>query len=146
MLCIKINYTLIYWFVYFWHGVLQLLKLLIQGLRWFYNKYIFFDLIKTKALLMASTNRVVLNIDGLIIHSTLNIHVQQFLFNLPNLSTNSLYKFTCQYKQLQLVVIDEISFVGARMLNVINIKLRSIKHIQNKFFSGVDVFMKIDFY
>jgi hypothetical protein len=114
MLCIKINYTLIYWFFNFWHGVLQLVNFLIQGLWWFYTKYIFFDLIKTKALLMASTNKVVLNIDGLIIHSTLNIDVQQFLFSLPNLSINSLNRFTCEYEQLQLVVIDEISFVGAR--------------------------------
>jgi hypothetical protein len=43
-------------------------------------------------------------------------------------------------------VIDEISFVGGRTLNVINNRLRSIKHIQNKFFGGVDVFMTGDFY
>jgi hypothetical protein len=30
---------------------------------------------------MASRSKVALNIDGLIIHSILNIHVQQFLFN-----------------------------------------------------------------
>jgi hypothetical protein len=43
-------------------------------------------------------------------------------------------------------MIDEISFVGVRMLNVIDNKLRSIKHIRNKFFGGVDVFMTSDFY
>jgi hypothetical protein len=43
-------------------------------------------------------------------------------------------------------VIDEISLVGARMFNVINNRLRSIKHIQNKFFGGVDVIMIGDFY
>jgi hypothetical protein len=89
---------------------------------------------------MASTSRVSLNIDGLIICSTLNIHVQQFLFSQTNLSTNSLNRFIGQYEQLQLVVINEISFVGAKMLNVINNKLRSIKHIKIKFFGGVDVF------
>jgi len=55
---------------------------------------------------MASISKVALNIDGLIIHSTSNIHVQQSLSNLPNLSTNSLNRFTCQYEQLQLVVMD----------------------------------------
>jgi len=35
-------------------------------------------------------------------------------------------------------MIFEISLVGARMLNVIDNRLRSIKHIQNKFFCGVD--------
>jgi hypothetical protein len=32
------------------------------------------------------------------------------------------------------------------MLNVIDNKLRSKKHIQNKFFGGVDVIMTSDFY
>jgi hypothetical protein len=43
-------------------------------------------------------------------------------------------------------VIDEISLVGSRMFNIINNKLRSIKHIQNKKFGGVDVIMTGDFY
>jgi hypothetical protein len=41
-------------------------------------------------------------------------------------------------------VIDEISLVGARIFNVIDNKLRSIKHIQNNFFAGVDVLMTSD--
>jgi hypothetical protein len=88
-----------------------------------------FNLTKTKALLMASIGKVVFNIDSLTIHSTLNILVQQSLSSLPNLSWNSLNRFTCRYEQLQLVVINEISFVGARMFNVIDNRLRSIKHI-----------------
>ncbi len=43
-------------------------------------------------------------------------------------------------------MINEISFVGTRMLNVIDNRLRSIKHIQNRFFGGVDVIMTYDFY
>jgi len=43
-------------------------------------------------------------------------------------------------------VIDEITLVGAQMFNVINNRLRSIKHIQNNFFGGVDVIMTCDFY
>jgi hypothetical protein len=79
---------------------------------------------------MASTNKVAFNIDGLTIHSTLNTVVQQSLSSLPNLSSYSLNRFTCQYEQLQLVVIDEILFVGAKMFNVIDNRLRSIKYIQ----------------
>jgi hypothetical protein len=41
-------------------------------------------------------------------------------------------------------VIDEISFVGAKIFNVIDNKLRSIKHIQNNFFGGVDNLMTSD--
>ncbi len=95
---------------------------------------------------MASTCKVAFNIDGLTIHSTLNILVQQSLSSLPNLSTYSLYRLTCRYEQLQLIMIDEISFFGAKMLNVKDNRLRFMKHIQNKFFGGVDVVMTCDFY
>jgi hypothetical protein len=122
------------------------LKLIIQGLLQLYNRDIYFDLTKTKALLMASTGKVAFNIDGLTIHSTLNIPIQQSLFNLPNLSSNSLNRLTCRYEQLQLVMIDEISFVGVRMFNVIDNRLRSIKYIQIIFFGGIDVIMTCDFY
>jgi ATP-dependent DNA helicase PIF1 len=122
------------------------LKLVIQGLLRLYNRNIFSNLTKTKVLFLASTSKVAFNIDGLTIHSTLNIHVQQSLFSLPNLSSNSLNRLTCSYEQLQIVVIDEISLVGATIFNIINNRLRSIKHIQNKIFGGVDIIMIGDFY
>jgi hypothetical protein len=94
---------------------------------------------------MALISKVVFIIDGLIIHSTLNIPIQQFLFSLPNLSIDSLNKFTCKYEQLQLII-DEISLDGARMLNVIDNRLKSIKHIQIFFLDGVNVIITSDFY
>ncbi len=42
-------------------------------------------------------------------------------------------------------MIDEISLVNGRMFNVIN-RLRSIKHIQNKFFGCAIVIITCDFY
>jgi len=74
------------------------LKLIIQGLLRLYNKNIYFDLTKTKALLMASIGKIVFNIDGLIIHLALNILVQQSSSSLPNLSLDSLNRLTCQYE------------------------------------------------
>jgi hypothetical protein len=122
-----------------------ILKLIIQKLLWLYNRDIYFNLTKNKASLMESTNKITFNIDGLKIHSTLNIHVQQSLSSLPSLSSNSLNRFTCQYEWLQLVK-DEISLVGAKIFNVIDNRLKFIKHIQNKFFGGVDVILIGDFY
>ncbi len=43
-------------------------------------------------------------------------------------------------------MIDEISLVGAKIFNVIDNTLKFIKHIQNKFFDGVDVILTGDFY
>ncbi len=68
------------------------LKLIIQGLLWLYNRDMSFDLTKTKALLMASISKIAFNIDGLTIHSTLNILVQS---SLPNLSSDSSNRLTC---------------------------------------------------
>jgi len=76
----------------------------------------------------------------------LNILVQQSLSSLSNLSSNSINRLTHRYEQLQLVVINEITFVVARMFNVIDNILRSIKHIENKFFGGVDVILIGDFF
>jgi len=52
------------------------LKYVIQKLLQLYNKNMSFDLTKTKDLFMASIGKTTFNIDGLTIHSTLNIHVQ----------------------------------------------------------------------
>ncbi len=71
------------------------LKFIIQGSLQLYNKNMYFDLTKTKALLMASIGKIAFNIDGLTIHLTLNIPIQQSLFNVPNLSLNSLNRLTC---------------------------------------------------
>jgi hypothetical protein len=109
------------------------LKLIIQGLLRLYNRDIHFNLTTTKALFMASTCKITFNINDLRIHSALNIPIQQTLFSLVNLSSDSLNKFTCQYEQLQLVVINEISFVGAKMFNIIDNKLRSITHSKQFF-------------
>jgi len=62
------------------------------------------------------------------------------------LTSNSLNTPACQYEQLQLVVIDKISHVGAKMFSVIDNRLRSIKHIHKKFFDGLDIIMTCDFY
>jgi hypothetical protein len=74
------------------------------------NGDIFSNLIKIEVLLIASIGKIAFNIKGLTIHQTLNIHVQQSLYSLPNLSLGSLNRFTCQDEQL-LVMIDEISIL-----------------------------------
>ena len=95
---------------------------------------------------MAFTRKTTFNIGGTTIHSTLHIAVNQSLFNLNKLSTETLNKLIEQYEQLQFIVVDEISLVGARMLNAIDQRLRSIKYVQNNFFGGLYVIVTGDFY
>jgi hypothetical protein len=70
---------------------------------------------------MASKIKVTFNIDVVTIYSLLNILVQQLL---SNLSLNSLKRLLCRYESLQLIMINKISFVGVKMFNVINNKLK----------------------
>jgi hypothetical protein len=87
------------------------------------------DPLKTKALLMAFIRKVAFNIGGTTIHSALHIPINQSLSNLGKLSTETLSKLTDQYEKLQFIVLDEVSLVGARMLNAIDQRLHSIKHV-----------------
>ncbi len=43
-------------------------------------------------------------------------------------------------------MIDEISLIDVRMINVIDNRLRFIKHIQNKICDGLELIMINDFY
>lgn len=56
-----------------------ILKLIIQGFLWLYNKNLSSNLIKTKTLFMTSTNKITLSVDSQTKHSTSNIIVQQTL-------------------------------------------------------------------
>jgi len=78
-LCIKNNNYNSLNFLFFIGGVgtckTFTLKFIIQGLLQSYNKNVSSNLTKTKALFMAFISKVAFNIDGLTIHSTLNIPI-----------------------------------------------------------------------
>jgi len=50
------------------------------------------------------------------------------------------------YDQLWLLMINEISLKGTRMLTFIDCRLRAIKQVHNQFMGGLDVIMTGDFY
>jgi hypothetical protein len=81
---------------------------------------------------MAFIGKAAFNIGGTTIHSTLYICVNQSLSNPGNCQPK--HFVADQYEKLQFIVLDEVSLIGARMFNVVDRRLRSIKHVQNKFF------------
>ncbi len=50
------------------------------------------------------------------------------------------------YDQLWILMINEISLKGNRMLTFIDCRLFVIKQVHNQFMSGLDVIMACDFY
>ena len=81
---------------------------------------------------MTFIHKITFNVDGTTGHSALNIPIYQSLTNLSNLASDTLNILTNKYEQLQVVVIDEISLVRARMFNIVDQRLWSIKNIQHK--------------
>ena len=96
------------------------LQLIVQGLLRFYHSDLQSNPLKPKVLLMAFTCKTTFNIDACTIHSALHIPINQSLLNMGKLSSELLNKLTDDYEQIKLRVIDEISLVGARMLDAID--------------------------
>ncbi len=88
------------------------LMLLIQGVLHFYNKHSQYNSSKIKTLFMAYTRKTTFNIDGTTIHSSLSIHFNYKKF--PSLSSKHLDNLINKYDQLWLMVLDQISFVGKK--------------------------------
>jgi hypothetical protein len=78
------------------------------------------------------------------IHSSLSIPFN--CKDLPSLSLEQLDNLVKKYDQLQLIILDEISLMGKRILKFIDLQLRSIKPIHTKFFKNLDVIIIGDFY
>jgi hypothetical protein len=96
-----------------------ILKLIIQKKR-IHNTKLSSNLKKIKELLMVFIGKAKFNIDGQTIHSTFSANINKFI----KLSFDSLNRFTCQYEQLQVVIIDEISLITIKMFNVIHHQLK----------------------
>ena len=94
-------------------GNFFLLLLIIQGLLRYYNHKQNENTKNTKVLLMAYTRKAAFNIGGTTIHSTL--HLPLITNNQTSLSQEKLDELSLLYKDVQLIVIDEISLVGSNI-------------------------------
>jgi hypothetical protein len=120
------------------------LMILIQILICFYNTHLHLDHLKKKFLFMAYIGKTTFNIDGTTIHSSLFIPLNcKDLLSLNSERFDNLIK---KYDELQLIVLDEISLIGKKILKFIDFLLRSIKCIHTKVFGNLDVIIIGDFY
>jgi len=92
---------------------------------------------------MAYIGKTTFNIDVTTIHSSLSIPLDWK--ELPSLDSKWLDNLIKRYEQLQLIILDEISLIGKRILKFIDLWLRSIERVCTKFFGNLDVIIIRDF-
>jgi exonuclease III len=118
-------------------GKSVLLKALYQALLKYYSRKPGENPDECKILVCAPTGKAAYNVGGLTIHSAFNIPADQG-FKFKPLDMQQLCTFQTKYKSLKIVFIDEISMVGKRMFNFINLRLQEIMGCTRPF-GGVSV-------
>ena len=125
-------------------GKSVLLKCLYQALTKFYTSEAGENPENVKVLICAPTGKAAYNVGGVTIHSAFNIPAEQG-FNFKPLDMQQLASFQTKYKYLKVVFIDEISMVGQKMFNFINLRLQEIMGT-TKPFGGISVIAFGDLY
>ena len=118
-------------------GKSVLLRSLYQALLKFYNSRVGENPDNIKVLLCAPTGKAAHNIGGNTIHSAFGIPVGRG-FTFKPLDMHQLDTMRCKYFHLRVVFIDEISMVGNKMFNFINLRLQELKCVC-KPFGGVSI-------
>lgn len=101
-------------------------------------------------LLLAPTGTAAFNINGQTVHSAFRLPIKQHSSSqdyLP-LSQEKLQNLRRKLKNLTLVIIDEVSMIGAQQLYTIHRRLMEIKGVTSSstYFGGVSIFAVGDLY
>ncbi len=81
------------------------------------------DPLRPKVMKLAYRKKYIFNINGMTIHSTFAIPLNKNFNELKTLSDEKCDSLIRNYDQLHLLVIDEISLVGNRMLSFVDPRL-----------------------
>jgi len=93
---------------------------------------------------MAYIGKTTFNINGIIIHSRLNLPLH--CKHLQSLSIERFDSLSKTYDELQLLLLYEVFLIGSRIISFIDLRLRSIKHTHNHFFGNMNVIITSDLY
>ncbi|XP_060571280.1 uncharacterized protein LOC132729522 [Ruditapes philippinarum] len=125
-------------------GKSVVVRALNQALLKYFNHLRHEDPNTQKLLLCAPTGKAAHNIGGSTIHSSFCIPANQS-FQFKPLDMQQLNTMRALYRDLKVIIIDEISMVGRGMLNYINLRLQEIKGC-TKTFGNVSVLAVGDLY
>ena len=125
-------------------GKSHLITAIYQACLKYYNSRSGEQFDENNIILLAPTGKAAYNIKGNTIHSAMKIPASQSLAYKP-LTTDKLNTFRLQFGHLNLVIIDEVSMVGACMLNFIHKRLQELMG-NSQHFGGVNIICVGDLY
>ena len=102
-----------------------------------YNRFTDNDGYCNSYIACASTGKAAVAIDGTTVHTALKISLSRLL----PLSTEVAHQYRALFKYVKMIIIDEISMIGAELLTQIDSRLKQITGNFNTNFGGVDVIM-----
>ena len=97
-----------------------------------------------RILLCAPTGKAAYNINGVILHNAVQIQPSRNKLN-QTLSCDIRNTLQMKYRNLSIVMIDEISMVGNKMMSLLNSRLQTIKG-NHQLFGGISIIAIGDFY
>jgi len=125
-------------------GKSTLIKAVYQSILRFYNSLPGSNPESIRAAICAPTGKAAALIDGMTLHSFLSLPVNPYKHKLVKLDSDISNRIGVKLKDLQLLIIDEISMVGFTMFQQVDARLQQIMR-SKKPFGGVSVIVLGDF-
>ena len=126
-------------------GKSLLVRVLYEGLVRYLNSKVAVNPDSVKVLLTAPTGKAAFNIRGMTLHSAFALPVTEFGGDMANLSSDVCNTLRTNLTDLKLIIIDEISMVGSRILSRVNNRLKQIFDTSNDF-GGISIICVGDFH
>ena len=126
-------------------GKSTVIRALYEGLVRYFNSLPSTNPDAIKVLLAAPTGKAAHNIHGMTLHSAFALPVMEFGGEIPNLSSDMLNTLRSKLLCLKLIIIDEISMVGSKILSQVNSRLKAILDTSLDF-GGVSIICVGDFH
>lgn len=102
-----------------------------------YNRFSETDGYCNAYITCASTGKAAVAINGVTVHTALKISLSKLI----PLSVDTMQQYQTLFKYVKVIIIDEISMIGAELLGRIDSRLKQIKGIFDVPFGGLDIFL-----
>jgi hypothetical protein len=125
-------------------GKSTLIKAVYQSILRFYNSLPGFNPETIRVAICAPTGKAAALIDGMTLHSFLSLPINQCKHKLVKLDSDVSNRIGVKLRDLQLLIIDEISMVGFTMFQQVDARLQQIMKSKEPF-GGISVIVFGDF-